>query len=112
MKRAKRLTRRERGTHRKAAAYDLPPGTLNRHWTRAINTIVRTESDPELALARKLGDEVAMLPFARHILKEREKQIAAVKRRDTRTMSELVAQLGDKARQVLGIDPASEADRG
>lgn len=78
MKRAPRLTRKQRGKHAAAVPYSIPPGTLNRHWRRAVNTIVRTEADPVEALARKLGDEVAMKPFAAHILKEREKQIAAV----------------------------------
>lgn len=69
MKRAKRLTRKQRGQHSAAVPYGTRPGSCNCHWRRAIRTIARTERDPTAALARKLGDEIVMLPLAVQLLK-------------------------------------------
>lgn len=127
MKRAKRLARRERGTHVEAMPYAIPPGKLNRHWRRAIESIVRTSAKSEhaeIALARKLGDEVVMRPFAAHLLKQREQVIAVEKEKRESLYSRMLEHFAEnagtavraamqKTMRVLGIDPASqEASRG
>lgn len=71
-RRPKRITRRERGTHQEAVPYSIAfgPTQLNRHWRRAIATMLRTERKPAHALAVKLGDETLMLPLAAALLND------------------------------------------
>jgi hypothetical protein len=117
VKRSKRLTRRQRGTHAAAVPYTTRPGTLNRHWRRAIESIVRTAAKPEhaeIALARKLGDEVVMRPFAREILNQRTYAIESEAKKRQSLYERVLEKFGENASRILGIDPAaaSEVSRG
>lgn len=119
MKRTKRLTRRERQTEMQRfiaqhSRHEKPAPsrtTLNRHWRRAIESIARkrgTDRDHATALARKLGDEIAMLPLAEKILKARAEALADDKKRREGLMSRIRDHLYPYMSRWLGVDPARQ----